>query len=167
METEQIVSLLIAERDRISQAIEALQGPARRGRPRATRSTNPAPAAATPKKRRLSAAGRKAIAEAARRRWAAVKKAAAPAAPSALTKKSAPQSKPAPKKRRITAAGRKVMADAAKRRWAAIRAGKAEGTKAEGSTAPSEDEQFKKRMSEVMKASWAKRRKATAKKKAA
>jgi hypothetical protein len=65
-----------------------------------------------------AAAGRRAIAEAARRRWAAIKKAAAPAARSALTKNNAPQSRPAPKKRRTTAAGRKAMADAAKRRWA-------------------------------------------------
>jgi hypothetical protein len=42
-----------------------------------------------------------------------------------------------------------------------IKASKAEAV------APSEEEQFKKRMSEVMKASWAKRKKAAAKKKAA
>ena len=172
METEQIVSLLVAERDRISRAIEALQGPAPRGRPRATPSTNTAPApsasAPIPKKRRVSAAGRKAIAEAARRRWATIKASKAPeAANSAATKKSAPQSKPAPKKRRITAAGRKAMADAAKRRWAAIRASKAEGTKAEGSAPPSEDEQFKKRMLETMKASRGKQKKSAVKKKAA
>ena len=80
MQTEQIVALLIAERDSLSRAIDALQGPAkRRGRrpgvatkPEvATASTSaPAPVA---RMRTMSAAGRKAIAEAARRRWAKVK----------------------------------------------------------------------------------------------
>lgn len=73
----------------------------------------------------------------------------------------------APKERRISAAGRKAMADAAKRRWAAIRARKADGTKAEGSAPAPEDEQFKKRMLETMKASRAKQKKSVVKKKAA
>ena len=58
MPIEQVVSLLIAECDRLSRAIDALQGPARRGRPRATPSANstPAASAAAPKlrKRRLT-----------------------------------------------------------------------------------------------------------------
>jgi hypothetical protein len=80
MQSDQIVSLLIAERDRLSRAIEALQGPAkRRGRPPGagtkpvSAATPPSPAAPKPVKRRLSAAGRKAIADAARRRWALIK----------------------------------------------------------------------------------------------
>jgi hypothetical protein len=80
MQTEQIVALLMAERDRLSRAIEALKGVAtRQGRSPAPVSTDGAAAAAkpAPKKRRISAAGRKAIAEAARRRWAAVKAAKA------------------------------------------------------------------------------------------
>lgn len=68
MQTEQIVALLIAERDRLSSAIAALQGPRKA-----------VPAASAPaRKRRLSAAGRKAIAEAARKRWAAIKAGKAP-----------------------------------------------------------------------------------------
>jgi len=63
-------------------------------------------------------------------------------------------------KRHISAAGRTAVAEAAKRRWAAVKANKAEA-------ALPDDEQFKKRMSEVMKASWAKRKKPVAKKKAA
>ena len=124
MQTEQIIALLIAERDRLSRAIEALQGPARRrGRPPA-RPTNASPAATAVKA--------------------------------------------APKKRRISAAGRRAIAEAAKRRWAAIKAKEAERNKvAVEAASPSEDEQFKKRMSEVMKASWAKRKRAAAKKKAA
>jgi hypothetical protein len=70
MQTEQIVALLTAERDRLTRAIDALQGGAkRRGRPLGHTAAAPM---AKPK-RRLSAAGRKAIAEAARRRWAAIK----------------------------------------------------------------------------------------------
>jgi GNAT superfamily N-acetyltransferase len=83
MQNEQIVALLIAERDRLSRAIDALQGPAKRiGRPpvlakrrvRAAAPSRPAPVA---RKRTMSAAGRKAIAEAAKRRWAAIKAAKA------------------------------------------------------------------------------------------
>ncbi len=86
MQTEQIVALLIAERDRLSRAIEALQGPMRRrGRPPkagaaiATAAVAPATAtAAAAPKRTLSAAGRRAIAAAAKKRWAAIKAGKAP-----------------------------------------------------------------------------------------
>jgi hypothetical protein len=88
MPIDQIVSLLIAERDRLSHAIDALQGPAkRRGRPPGhTAATAPAQTARL--KRRLTAAGRRAIAEAARRRWALIKagKAKSPFAKSARKK---------------------------------------------------------------------------------
>jgi hypothetical protein len=75
MQTEQIVALLIAERDRLSRAIGELQGSAKRhSPPRASSLALRAPAAKpAARKRRISAAGRKAIADAARRRWAAVK----------------------------------------------------------------------------------------------
>jgi len=84
MQTDQIVSLLIAERDKLNRAIEALQGPAkRRGRP----PKNPLIAAAVaaadglaPAKkqgRRFTAAQRAAAAERMRRRWAVKKKAEA------------------------------------------------------------------------------------------
>jgi len=76
MQTEQIVALLIAERNRLDAAIHALQGPKKR---RGRVSTNHVSAAvvsaqapAKPK-RKLSAAGRKAIADAARKRWAAIR----------------------------------------------------------------------------------------------
>lgn len=119
MPTDQIVALLIAERDRLTRAIEALQGPTRRrGHP-----------------------------------------------PAVAQRDGASVTAAAPKKRTISAAGRKAIAEAARRRWAAIKATTADGN-AEAA-APSEDEQFKKRMSEAMKASWAKRKKATAKKRAA
>ena len=80
MQIEQIVALLIAERDRLSRAIEALRGPTkRRGRPSKLRGTSSsaegasAAKASSGSKRKLSAAGRKAIADAAKRRWAAIK----------------------------------------------------------------------------------------------
>jgi len=80
MQTEQIVALLIAERDRLSRAIEALQGPSkRRGRPPKPAATaTAAPKAAARGKRALSAAGRAAIAAAARKRWAAIRAGKAP-----------------------------------------------------------------------------------------
>lgn len=66
------------------------------------------------KKRGISAAGRKAIAEAQRRRWALARQA------------SGGDSKPAPKaKRRLSAAGRKRIVEATKKRWALVRAQKA------------------------------------------
>jgi len=84
MPTEHIIALLTAERDKLTKAIEALSGPAkRRGRPPknplAIAASAPAPlkAAAAPKKkgRTFTAAQRKAAAERMRQRWAAKKKA--------------------------------------------------------------------------------------------
>ena len=79
MLTDQIVALLIAERDQLNKAIEALGGTLskRRGRPLksviAGAVTSPAPA---PKKRGRSftAAQRRAAAERMKARWAAKKK---------------------------------------------------------------------------------------------
>jgi cell division septum initiation protein DivIVA len=87
-------------------------------------SGGPVATAATPepakrKRRKMSAAGRRAIAEAQRKRWAASKKAAQPLAP-----KAAPKAK-----RRLSAAGRKAIVAATKKRWAAIRAAKAKAGK--------------------------------------
>ena len=135
MQMKQIVALLVAERNRFDAAIQALQGSAKHGgRPSgkktfASKVASPSPVA---HKRTLSAAGRKAIADAARKRWAGIK--AAKAAPSAA--------KPAVKgKRGISAAARKAMAAAAKKRWAAIKAGKAPNpfAKAKGKAAKKTD----------------------------
>jgi hypothetical protein len=87
MPTDHIVALLIAERDKLNRAIEALQGPTkRRGRPpknaaAAIAATATAPASATPakKKRTFSASQRKKQAERMKAYWAA-KNAAKPAA---------------------------------------------------------------------------------------
>jgi hypothetical protein len=77
MPTDHIVSLLIAERDKLNRAIEAMQGAVkRRGRP----PKNAVPAApvptsesAPPKKRHVSAAARRKMAAAQKKRWAAIK----------------------------------------------------------------------------------------------
>ena len=108
--------MLLAERNRLDAAIQALQSPARRrGRPPGKRAAAPVVAAPAPvaRKRKMSNAGRKAIADAARKRWAAIKAAKAPA-PAV-----------AERKHKLSATARKAMAEAAKRRWAAIKAGKA------------------------------------------
>jgi hypothetical protein len=73
MPTEHIVALLVAERDRITRAIEALQGTKRRGRP----PKNPLAAlvssakpASSKKRRGMSAAARKAQSERMKAQWA-------------------------------------------------------------------------------------------------
>jgi hypothetical protein len=75
--------------------------------------------AATPqpgrKRRKMSAAGRKRIAEAQRKRWAASKKGSAAPAKAAKPEAQKP-------KRKLSAAGRKRIIEATKKRWAAVRA---------------------------------------------
>jgi hypothetical protein len=66
----------------------------------------------------MSAAGRKAIAEAQRKRWAASKKAAEGPAPEVASKP----------KRKLSAAGRKAIIAATKKRWALKRAEAAKAT---------------------------------------
>jgi hypothetical protein len=68
------------------------------------------------KRRKMSAAGRRAIAEAQRKRWAASRKQSA-----APSKSATPE---APKKRKLSAAGRRAIIAATKKRWAAVRAAK-------------------------------------------
>ena len=86
------------------------------GELKATLSGAPVEPVATPeppkrKRRKMRAAGRKAIAEAQRKRWAEAKKASEPAPPEAT--------KP---KRKLSAAGRRNIIAATKRRWALKRA---------------------------------------------
>ena len=69
-------------------------------------------------KRKMSAAARKRISEAQRKRWAAVRHVSAPAA-----------AKPKPK-RKLSAEGRKRIIEATKKRWALVRAQAAKTAKA-------------------------------------
>lgn len=74
MAVEQIVTLLIQERDRLNKAIEALTGTVkRRGRP--PKAASVASVEATPKRRNFSAATRKAQSERMKEYWAAKRKA--------------------------------------------------------------------------------------------
>jgi hypothetical protein len=66
MDTQGIITALEAERDRLDQALTALNG-MRRGRPAGTNG----------RKRHLSAAARKRISNAMKKKWAARKRAAA------------------------------------------------------------------------------------------
>jgi hypothetical protein len=68
MVTEHVLALLIQERDRISRAIEALQGPKRRGRP-PKNLVMQSPAPSKPGKRPWTAAQRKAQAERMKAYW--------------------------------------------------------------------------------------------------
>ena len=95
-------------------------------------STEPAAMPEPPKRKRrkMSAAGRKAIAEAQRKRWAASKKAAEP---------SAPEAAPKPK-RRLSAAGRRAIIAATKKRWALKRAEAAKAETKKTTKAPKQAE---------------------------
>jgi hypothetical protein len=74
--TENILALLVAERDKLNRAIEALQGPVkRRGRPPKNLSASAAGPPAPAKKRKgLSAAARKAQSQRMKAYWAAKRK---------------------------------------------------------------------------------------------
>jgi hypothetical protein len=125
MATDHILSLLISERDKLTAAIEALQGPtttdrkAGPGRKAVLQSVErdskpPASVDPTaPVKRKMSAAGRRAIIEGTKKRWAAIraaKAAAAAPAPVAAKPKAAPAKAPVPvKKGGLTDAGRKAL----------------------------------------------------------
>ena len=75
MPTEHIISLLIAERDKLNRAIDTLQGSAkRRGRPPKNQSQTGAVAVVAPKRKRRTAAQRKAQAERMKAYWAAKRK---------------------------------------------------------------------------------------------
>lgn len=139
MTTDHILALLVSERDRFTKAIDALQGPKRKGRPPGSGrkavlpsvepdSKPPASVGPTvPANRKMSAAGRRAIIAATKKRWAAIraaKAAAAAPAPVAVAPKAAPTKAPVQvKKRVLTAAGRKALSIAMEKRWAKKKAG--------------------------------------------
>jgi hypothetical protein len=75
MPTDHIVALLIAERNKLNAAIEALQGTSKAAAPKKPAASETTVAAAPRKKRHVSAAARKRMAEAQKKRWAAIKSA--------------------------------------------------------------------------------------------
>ncbi len=117
MDTVQILTDLRTQRDRINAAIAALESlnetaatPAKPGRKLATAASMPA----APKKRVISAAARRKMAEAAKKRWASKKAAEKkPAAKTPAAKKAAPVASPAVK------GARKPMSAATKKKLAA------------------------------------------------
>jgi hypothetical protein len=99
MEIQTLVSDLKAERDRIDQAIAALEGlsssaPARRGRPPKAKQ-----ASAAGKGRTMSPAARKRISQAMKKRWANW------------------HGKSAPKRKPMSPAARKRLSEMMKKRW--------------------------------------------------
>jgi hypothetical protein len=137
MSTDQILALLLRERNKITKAIEALQGPKRKGRPpgpgrKAVQpsveqdSKPPVSVGPTaPAKRKMSAAGRRAIIAGTKKRWAAIKaakaaaEAPAPSPVAATSEAETAKTRVPVKKRALTEAGRKALSIAMKKRWAA------------------------------------------------
>ncbi len=128
MATDHILALLISERDKLTGAIEALQGLTTTERTPIQPDTKPRETVSStaPVKRKLSAAGRRAIIAAAKKRWAAVKEAKAGVvvpAPVAATPKIASAKAPAAAKHKAalakSAAFRKKMSERMKAAWAA------------------------------------------------
>jgi hypothetical protein len=73
MATDQIVVLLIKERDRIQRAIDALEAPEKRPGRTAKKPPVPDTGIHIPKKRHVSAAARRKMAAGQKRRWANVR----------------------------------------------------------------------------------------------
>jgi hypothetical protein len=125
MDTKQILIGLRAELNRIEKAISALESLDGTGTLSVTSpSAQPAPAK-TGGRRRMSAAGRKKIAEAQRKRWAAQKNASQS---NSGAKQAAPKQTAAKRsgaKGGISAAGRKRISEMMKKRWAERRKQKA------------------------------------------
>jgi hypothetical protein len=72
LDTEQIIAVLRSERDRVDQAIAALQGGS--GRQRSASATSAGPRRGRRGPRHMSAEARRRISEAQKRRWAAQRK---------------------------------------------------------------------------------------------
>jgi hypothetical protein len=137
-------ALLLIERDKLTGAIEALQGttttektpgPGRKAVPPSVEQDSAMPemvGSTAPAKRKMSAAGRRAIIAGTKKRWAAIKAAraaaAAPAPLVAAAPKAAPTKTSVPvKKGGLTAAGREALSIAIKKRWAAKKKAAAKG----------------------------------------
>ena len=108
MDINKIVSELKSERDRLGRAIAALLNDAREA-VGARMAARPGP-----RPKGITAAGRKRLSLAMKRRWAARRGKAVTAT---AAKAKAPAAA-APKRRGLTPAGRKKLSEAMKRRWA-------------------------------------------------
>jgi hypothetical protein len=107
MDINQILSDLTAERNKLDQAIQALEGSRpRRGRPPKSQASQSASA-----KRTMSPAARKLISIAQKARWAKQKG-------KSSTKKAAPPAKKATVRRPMSPAMKKKMSALMKKRWA-------------------------------------------------
>ena len=101
-----------AQRRRIDAQLAVIRQMVKGGRTESVAMSGPAK-----QKRKLSAAARKRIADAQKKRWAAYRKQSQPAAAAATPEALKP-------KRKLSAAGRKAIARAARKRWAAVKAAK-------------------------------------------
>lgn len=113
---ETVIAQLERQRSAIDRAIAALREIGSPGRNPA-KGAGPAAGPGIPRKRRMSAAGRKSISDATKKRWA--EKRAAQAQTSASGSSPA---KTGPRKRRLSPEGRERIIAATKKRWAAKRA---------------------------------------------
>ena len=147
MDIEQILSDLRSERDRLNQAITALEllGSTDGATPRQVSTVAIAPARRRGV-RSMSAAARKRISTMMKARWAQRK-----AGKSAGSRKVSPKAHG--KKRRISAAGLKRISEAAKKRWAKVKAAKAPAGRGMSAAA-------RKRLSLLAKKRWAQKKQA-------
>jgi hypothetical protein len=145
MSTDHILALLLRERNKIEKAIEALEGPKRKGRPPGPGRKAVPPSVeqdshppmtvdpTAPAKRKMTAAGRRAIVVATKKRWGAIRAAkagAAAPAPVAATPKATPAKAPARvKKGGLTEAGRKALSIAMKKTVGGEKEGGGKGVK--------------------------------------
>jgi hypothetical protein len=117
MPTDHIVALLIAERDKLDRAIEALR---ETKTPTIPAIEGPAAESNTPEKK-VNAASRRKMAIAQTKRWAAINAAKAAAAPAAVAPKVAPAKEPGTPKKKAAparnAAYRKMMSLKMKAAW--------------------------------------------------
>jgi hypothetical protein len=97
--------------EKLDKAISAIEGLAGGSVAVAANGTRP--------QRRMSAAGRRRIAEAQRARWAKLRK---PSQPAVSAKSAVSSSAATPAKRKLSPAGRRRIIAAAKARWARVRA---------------------------------------------
>ena len=112
MDLQQIVTELESQRDRISQAIAALENDAPRNGVR--RAAGPAKAGTTQRSGGITPEGRRRLSRAMKRRWAAKRAATGTSKRSAAALRA---TAPAKKRGGLTAAGRKRLSDMMKKRW--------------------------------------------------